>query len=124
MPSKPSESAYSSWSMYSWYMVLAFAGSNRRLSMSTQTEWWFWRKSSGRCGHGIKLNQVNLMRPPPRYLSPTLSQALPMPLERSPSKAIRDPPHVESHGHAHGHPEPFARAAVPPELRHPPLEAC
>src|ERR1051325_6601181 len=29
--------------------------------MSTQTEWCFSRKSSGRCGHGIRLNQVNFM---------------------------------------------------------------
>src|SRR5262245_64167075 len=33
--------------------------------MSTQTERYFRRKSSGRCGHGIRLNQVNFMASPP-----------------------------------------------------------
>ena len=51
--------------MYSWYMALALAGSNSRLSMSTQTEWFFSRKSSGRCGHGIRLNHVNFIESSP-----------------------------------------------------------
>src|SRR5688572_9885899 len=33
--------------------------------MSTQTDRYFWRKSSGRCGHGIRLNQVNFMTSSP-----------------------------------------------------------
>src|SRR3954471_10679505 len=64
MPSKPTLSAYSSWSMYSWYIRLALAGSKSLASMSTHTEWCFSRKSSGRCGHGIRLNQVNFTTPP------------------------------------------------------------
>src|SRR5262245_18534775 len=59
MPSKPRLSAYSSWSMYSWYTRLPSAGSYRLESMSTQTERCVWRKSSGRCGQGMRLNQVN-----------------------------------------------------------------
>ena len=41
-----------------------WTGSNRRLGMSTQTERCFSRKSSGRYGHGIRLNQVNLSDTP------------------------------------------------------------
>src|SRR5262245_64829463 len=59
MPSNPRLSAYSSWSMYSWYTRLPSAGSYRLESMSTQTERWVWRKSSGRWGQGMRLNQVN-----------------------------------------------------------------
>src|SRR5437879_4323903 len=56
-------SADSSWSMYSWSIRLALAGANSLASMSTHTDRCFSRKSSGRCGHGIRLNQVNFTGP-------------------------------------------------------------
>ena len=40
-------------------------------SMSTQTERFFSRKSSGKYGHGIRLNQVNRMHPPRRCVRQT-----------------------------------------------------
>src|SRR5215471_2907089 len=45
--------------------------------MSTQTERFFSRKSSGRYGHGIRLNQVNFMRHLPRRTAPAGSAARP-----------------------------------------------
>src|SRR5215472_19376730 len=45
--------------------------------MSTQTERFFSRKSSGRYGHGIRSNQVNFMRHLPRRTAPAGSAARP-----------------------------------------------
>src|SRR5579859_3694211 len=45
--------------MYSWYTALPLTGSYSRFGMSTQTDRCFSRKSSGKYGHGIRLNQVN-----------------------------------------------------------------
>src|SRR4029077_13209861 len=45
-----------------------FTGSNSFWSISTQTERFFSRKSSGRYGHGIKLNQVNFIGGLPLFL--------------------------------------------------------
>ena len=41
-------------------------------SMSTQTDRYSSRKSSGRYGQGIRLNQVNFILPSSRYAQPTL----------------------------------------------------
>src|SRR6266849_8205513 len=50
--------------MYSWYTACPRTGSYSRLGMSTHTERYVCRKSSGRYGHGIRLNQVNFIEVP------------------------------------------------------------
>src|SRR5712691_13107049 len=83
MPSNPSASAYSSWSMYSWYSACPRTGSYSRFGMSTHTERYVCRKSSGKYGHGIRLNHVNFisialsyMVRHPRYQFITVTAAL------------------------------------------------
>src|SRR5262245_60801109 len=92
MPSKPKLSAYSSWSMYSWYTRLPSAGSYRLESMSTQTERCVCRKSSGRWGQGMRLNQVNFTGILPgvtRLAAPILLGLLGAALAAPPARAER-----------------------------------
>src|SRR3979411_1635971 len=48
--------------MYSWYSACPRTGSYSRFGISTQTDLYVCRKSSGKYGHGIKLNHVNFIR--------------------------------------------------------------
>src|SRR5215470_10734855 len=57
--------------------------------MSTQTERFFSRKSSGRYGHGIRLNQVNFMRRLPRENRSSRGRAVS--LARAAASSAADP---------------------------------
>src|SRR5579863_6142214 len=61
MASKPHWAANSSSSMKSLYMWWARRGSKRDEWMSTQTEGWESRKSSGSSVYGIRWNHMNFM---------------------------------------------------------------